>query len=115
MVLSACLIDYIILGIYLSKLTQGTGRFKLTLTITLMLGAHQLTKCASHLRSFHCFSNYTNEKMSNKKINKFLDQQQKQKINQHVFILKAKHTFSTAAKDFKNFIQILCKSVGHWP
>ena len=27
-------------------------------------------------------------------------------INQHVFILKAKRTFSTAAKDFKNFIQV---------
>lgn len=78
MVLFVCLLDDIILDICYSILTQESGGFELTQTITVALQGHQLTKLTSHLKRCLNFSNYINEKQSNKKPNNFLDQQQTQ-------------------------------------
>ena len=78
MVLFVCLLDDIILDIRYSILTQESGGFEFTLTITVILQEHQLTKLTSHLKSCLSFSNYISEKQSNKKTNNFLDQQQRQ-------------------------------------
>ena len=43
-----CLLDELILGFCYSDLTLETGRFELVSTITLVLQASRLTKCASH-------------------------------------------------------------------
>ena len=43
-----CLLDELILGFCYSDLTLETGGFELASTITLVLQANQLTKCASH-------------------------------------------------------------------
>ena len=43
-----CLLDELILGFCYSNLTLETGEFELTSTITLVLQANQLTKCAGH-------------------------------------------------------------------
>ena len=43
-----CLLDELILGFCYSDLTLETGGFELALTITLVLQANRLTKCASH-------------------------------------------------------------------
>ena len=42
-----CLLDELILGFCYSDLTLETGGFELALTITLVLQANRLTKCAS--------------------------------------------------------------------
>ena len=44
-----CLLDELILGFCYSDLTWATGRDELASTITLVLQANRLTKCASHL------------------------------------------------------------------
>ena len=46
------LLDELILGFCYSNLTLETGGFELTLTITLVLQANQLTKCASEPKWF---------------------------------------------------------------
>ena len=55
-----CFLDELILGFYYSNLTSETGRFELASTITLVLQANQLTKCA---RKFHaecaCFFKFS--------------------------------------------------------
>ena len=43
-----CLLDELIIGFCYSDLTLETGGFELASTITLVLQANQLTKCASH-------------------------------------------------------------------
>ena len=43
-----CLLDELILGFCYSDLTLETGGFELASTITIVLQANQLTKCASH-------------------------------------------------------------------
>ena len=43
-----CLLDELILGFCYNNLTLETGGFELTSTITLVLQANRLTKCASH-------------------------------------------------------------------
>ena len=43
-----CLLDELILGFCYSDLTWEAGGFELALTITLVLQANRLTKCASH-------------------------------------------------------------------
>ena len=48
-----CLLDELILGFCYSDLTLETGGFELASTITLVLQANWLTKCASH-RFFNC-------------------------------------------------------------
>ena len=47
-----CLLDELILGFCYIDLTLETGGFELTSTITLVLQANQLTKCASHTNWF---------------------------------------------------------------
>ena len=42
-----CLLDELILGLCYSELALETGGFKLASTITLVLQANRLTKCAS--------------------------------------------------------------------
>ena len=44
-----CLLDELILGFCYSDLAWEAGGFELASTITLVLQANQLTKCASHL------------------------------------------------------------------
>ena len=46
-----CLLDELILGFCYSDLTLETGGFELASTITLVLQANRLTKCASHPNS----------------------------------------------------------------
>ena len=46
------LLDELILGFCYSNLTLETGGFELALTITLVLQANQLTKCASEPKWF---------------------------------------------------------------
>ena len=46
-----CLLDELILGFRYSDLTLETSGLELTSTITLVLQANQLTKCASHPKS----------------------------------------------------------------
>ena len=48
MLISVCLIDDLILGFCYSKLKQETGGLELASTVTLIVQANQLTKCASH-------------------------------------------------------------------
>ena len=43
-----CLLDELILGFCYSDLTLETGEFELASSITLVLQANRLTKCASH-------------------------------------------------------------------
>ena len=43
-----CALDELMLGFCYSDLTLETGEFELALTITLVLQANGLTKCASH-------------------------------------------------------------------
>ena len=45
---NVCLLDELILGFCYRDLTLETGGFELTLTVTLVLQANRLTKCASH-------------------------------------------------------------------
>ena len=45
---NVCLLDELILGFCYSDLTLETGGFELASTITLVLQANRLTKCASH-------------------------------------------------------------------
>ena len=47
--LFACLLDDLILGFCYSNLAWETGGFEVASTITLVLQAHQLTKCASRI------------------------------------------------------------------
>ena len=47
-VMFVCLLDELILGFCYSNLILETGRFELASTITLVLQANRLTKCASH-------------------------------------------------------------------
>ena len=47
-----CLLDELILGFCYSDLTLETGGFELASTITLVLQANRLTKCASHPELF---------------------------------------------------------------
>ena len=51
MLVSVCLLDKLILRFCDSNLTPETGGLELTLTITLVLQANRLTKCASHPES----------------------------------------------------------------
>ena len=46
-----CLLDELIIGFSYSDLTWETGGFELASTITLVLEANRLTKCASHPQS----------------------------------------------------------------
>ena len=48
MLIFVCLLDKLILGVRYSNFTQETGGLELTSTITIVLQANQLTKCASH-------------------------------------------------------------------
>ena len=43
-----CLLDELVLGFCYSDLTLETGGVELELTITLVLQANRLSKCASH-------------------------------------------------------------------
>ena len=53
-----CLLDELILGFCYSDLTSETGGFELASTITLVLQANRLTKCASHTpKNCHPFKN----------------------------------------------------------
>ena len=47
-VMFVCLLDEWILGFCYSNLILETGRFELASTITVLLHANRLTKCASH-------------------------------------------------------------------
>ena len=47
-----CLLDELILGFCYSDLTLETGGFELALTITLVLQANRLAKCASHSENY---------------------------------------------------------------
>ena len=56
-----CLLDELILGICYNDLTLETREFELASTITFVLQANRLTKCASHTNS-HITSNYNYQK-----------------------------------------------------
>ena len=62
-----CLFDELILGFCYSDLTLKTGGFELASTITLVLQANWLTKCACHSRKF-LYSAQLQENMDQKKL-----------------------------------------------
>ena len=56
---NVCLVDELILGFCYSDLTLETGGFELASTITPVLQANRLTKCASHPKSINGLFQWT--------------------------------------------------------
>ena len=54
-----CLLDELVLGFCYNDWALETGGFELALTITLVLLANQVTKCASDPKEVECIKRYT--------------------------------------------------------